>query len=173
MTSPLRNESLNSLDQHRLDFAKDAFKSSLHGGRQPRIEDFLPFVPDELQSALLPELFLVEFGFRRVAGDSVSTAEYVARFPKHSEMISKLVEQSASSGGPSGSAPKVKTAREGQTVLVGANTNARKRRSSLATVIPQSCLSNSAAIGSSGNWAGAAWGRCISRTTGSWIARSR
>ena len=141
MTSPLRNESLNSLDQHRLDFAKDAFKSSLHGGRQPRIEDFLPFVPDELQSALLPELLLVEFGFRRVAGDSVSTAEYVARFPKHSEMISKLVEQSASSGGPSGSAPKVKTAREGQTVLVGGkherSKTAEQPRDSDPTKLPE------------------------------------
>ena len=119
MTSPLRNESLNSLDQHRLDFAKDAFKSSLDGGRQPRIEDFLPFVPEELQSALLPELLLVEFSFRHAAGDSVSSAEYVARFPKYSEMISKLVEQSALLGSVPGSAPKVETAREGQTRQVG------------------------------------------------------
>ncbi len=119
MTSPLRNDSLNPLDRQRLDFAKDAFLKSMQGGRQPRIEDFLPFVSDELQAALLPELLLVEFGVRRDAGDSVSPAEYVARFPEHSELISKLVEKSASSVGPSGSAPKAETAREGQTLVVG------------------------------------------------------
>ncbi|MBC7816240.1 MAG: protein kinase [Planctomycetaceae bacterium] len=124
MTSPLRNESLNPLDQHRLDIAKDAFQSSLQGGRQPKIEDFLPFVPDALQSALLPQLLLVEFSFRRIAGDSFSPAEYAARFPEHAEMISKLFDQSASSrnapsiGAPS-SRPKVETGRVGQTQLGG------------------------------------------------------
>lgn len=95
MKSPLQNEPLNSLDQHRVSFTKDAFQSSLRSGRQPRIEDFLSYVPDELQSALLPELLHIEIVSRHNAGEIVSAAEYEARFPDCAEMIAALLKQSS------------------------------------------------------------------------------
>lgn len=119
MTSPLQPESLSEEDRRRISVAKDAFQSSLQSGRQPRIEDFLSFVSEGLASSLLPELLLAEFRFRRVAGDSITPAQYSARFPKHSELILKLLEDSISSSGTVSSRQKVETSRDGQTVLVG------------------------------------------------------
>ena len=121
---PSRTGSLSEQDQRRIDIAKDAFQLSLQSGRQPRIEEFLPFVPEDLLSALLPELLLVEFRFRRVAGDAFSSAEYVARFPELAGIISELFDQSAPSGSaPSGGTPssgtKAETGRDGQTLMVG------------------------------------------------------
>lgn len=123
MTSPSPTEPLSEQDQRRIDIARDAFQSSLQSGRQPRVEDFLPFVSDSLQAMLLPELLLVEFHFRRVAGNAFSPAEYVARFPEQAEMIAELFDRSAPSGcvpaeGTPGSVPKVETGRDGQTQLV-------------------------------------------------------
>ncbi|MDB5385735.1 MAG: prkC 28, partial [Planctomycetaceae bacterium] len=142
MVLPLRSESLSEQDQRRIDVAKEAFLSSLQSGRTPRIEEFLTFVPEALQPALLPVLLLVEFRFRRVAGQSFSSAEYIIRFPAQSAMISTLFEQFTASGNiapediPSvvalNSEPTIDTAREGHTVAWGEGQDRSQKGASTA-----------------------------------------
>ncbi len=124
MTSPLRNESLNPLDQHSLNVAKDAFRSSWESGLPLRIEDCLQVFSDSLRPTALRELLLLEANFRRAAGDPCSLAEYATRFPEHAELIAQVFSASLPlNKTPSANSPKGETIDNGLTLLVGGQQN--------------------------------------------------
>ena len=65
----------------------DQFEGAANRGEKPRIEDFLPKAPEEIQPRLFAELLQFE-----IAGDSKSNAScdtYVERFPQFAQIVRK------------------------------------------------------------------------------------
>lgn len=68
-----------------LDALCDQFERAAHRGEGPRIEDFLPKAPEEIQPRLFEELLRYE-----VAGESKSDASsdtYIERFPQYAHIV--------------------------------------------------------------------------------------
>lgn len=71
----------------------DEFKSALHSGASPRIEDFLSRIEPRLQEHAFAKLLALELEY---AGDSDSNAakvqgDYESRFPQHANVVSDLI----------------------------------------------------------------------------------
>src|SRR5262245_38750034 len=72
---------LKVADQKQIDQVCQAFESAWHSGERPRVEDFLPAdTPNEVRTALLRELVLLDAHYRAKAGEKPSSAEYQQRF---------------------------------------------------------------------------------------------
>jgi serine/threonine protein kinase/tetratricopeptide (TPR) repeat protein len=89
-TSPL-----NTLDQHLVDVVVDAFRSAWSSGRRLRIEAVWQGLPDAAKPAALHQLMRLEINGRRAAGETVSAADYLERFPEHRQVVAALFDQTA------------------------------------------------------------------------------
>src|SRR5262245_11863455 len=64
---------------HRVDELCLRFEDEWRAGRRPDVEAYLADVAPEQREVLLPELLLLEWDYRRHAGESFSLAEYARR----------------------------------------------------------------------------------------------
>lgn len=68
----------------------DQFEALLHRREQPRIEEFLPLVPDPAREGLLRELVALEIDYRKDPGDTLPFAPYFLRFPQFTAALNAL-----------------------------------------------------------------------------------
>ena len=66
----------------RLNTACQRFEAAWKAGLAPRIEGHLSPAAGAERAALLKELIRVEVSYRRARGQTVSSAEYLRRFPE-------------------------------------------------------------------------------------------
>ena len=118
MTTPSQLPPLTDDDARKLAVAQQEFQSLLKKGERPLIEDFVAREPESLQLVLLRELVLLEWTFRKSAGESPTRREYAARFPHRASELQELFGSSAHFVNKPGSGHRVDTARTNQTVLV-------------------------------------------------------
>ena len=71
----------------RVHQACESFEVDWRNGSQPRLEHFLDAIGPEDRSLLFGELLPLEIELRRERGDPPCSAEYLARFPDHDELI--------------------------------------------------------------------------------------
>jgi serine/threonine protein kinase len=81
-------EAALSLDLARqLDRVCDRFEEAWEAGGQPRIEDFLPDVPEPGRALLLRELLALELEFRGQGSTPPTLTEYLRRFPDDAGLV--------------------------------------------------------------------------------------
>ena len=78
----MRDESLPLTMEMRLDAACRRFEAACKAGQAPRIEEQLGAATGAERLALLKELVRLDAVYRRAAGQAVSPAEYLRRFPE-------------------------------------------------------------------------------------------
>ena len=78
---------LNTLD--RVDEACTRFENEWLAGRRPRIEDYQAAMPEPAQDQFLVELLLLEWHYRRRAGESFIQEEYTKRFPARQGAVAR------------------------------------------------------------------------------------
>ncbi len=72
----------------------NSFEDQCRSGDIPRIEDFLPNVPEQDRADLLLELLVLEFFFRMRAGEVLSAEAYRNRFPEFQSVVAEAYAQS-------------------------------------------------------------------------------
>jgi serine/threonine protein kinase/formylglycine-generating enzyme required for sulfatase activity len=101
-SSPDDNGSL--IQARRVDQVCARFEDAWRAGRQPRIEDYLPDLPEPQRPGLLRELLHLEIQYRRQNSDPVNLVELERRFPDQVRLIrsvfaeAQLPDQEPSTG---------------------------------------------------------------------------
>lgn len=83
--NPMKQERLSKAEILLVDALCDQFEGAANRGENPRIEDFLPKAPEEIQHRLFAELLQVE-----IAGESKSDSSsdtYIERFPQYAQIV--------------------------------------------------------------------------------------
>jgi len=75
-----------------IDALCDKFSAALRAGQQPKIEEYLPLLPERAQNELLVELLCEELDWRRRGGELVEPAEYEARFPHQHAQVARAFQ---------------------------------------------------------------------------------
>ncbi len=83
---PLRPH-LTSAAARRIDQACDRFEAAWQAGRRPDLAEHLGTADEPQRSALLRQLLLLDWDYRRRAGDDPRTADYHTRFPGDPALI--------------------------------------------------------------------------------------
>ena len=91
--SPLDTMPFSEADLRRINVAIDTFRLRWESGQRPQIEPLWRPLPESLRAAALVELLRIEFRFRQAAGETLSTSDYIGRFPEFAEVISRLIDQ--------------------------------------------------------------------------------
>ena len=89
---------LSPAEARRIDQACSRFEEAWEAGRRPRPEDYLGAAAEPERSALLHQLLLLDWDFRRRAGDHPRAADYLARFPGDGALIDDVRRELAGSG---------------------------------------------------------------------------
>jgi tetratricopeptide (TPR) repeat protein/tRNA A-37 threonylcarbamoyl transferase component Bud32 len=84
---------LTSSQARQIDAACDRFEAEWRGGRRPQIETYLDAIDEAHQSALFQQLLLLDWDYRRNAGEEPSTVEYRDRFPEHQTIVDEVGRQ--------------------------------------------------------------------------------
>ncbi len=96
MTPPVSAfaRSLPAEEWKQVDMACDRFEAAWRAGDRPELSSFWSAadVAEPAREALLRELLIIELEFRREAGEQAVAADYVGRFPRHSELIESLFD---------------------------------------------------------------------------------
>jgi formylglycine-generating enzyme required for sulfatase activity len=79
----------------RLDEVCDLFSAAWQAGPPPRIEDYLPLVPEAERPALLDDLLRLELGHRKQEGEAVALDDYLPRFPEQAKLLRALLGEVA------------------------------------------------------------------------------
>lgn len=95
MTNPSENFSELSTLLGRIQQVAERFETACQEGSHPRIEDYLDGQSATEEWLLLRELLQVELNYRRAANETISAQEYLERFPRHSELINKVIRFSS------------------------------------------------------------------------------
>jgi tetratricopeptide (TPR) repeat protein/tRNA A-37 threonylcarbamoyl transferase component Bud32 len=80
-------DSLSPAAARRIDQACDRFESAWKFGQRPRPDDYVVAVDEPERSGLLRQLLLLDWEYRRRAGDEPSAADYHTRFPDDSAVV--------------------------------------------------------------------------------------
>lgn len=80
------------IQSRRIDALCGEFEASWRSGRRPRIETLAADANAADRSRLLAELVALEFALRREAGESVSVAEYLRRFPQDEATVAAALK---------------------------------------------------------------------------------
>src|SRR5262249_5739441 len=101
-SSSTGGETLAPTKARLVDQVCDRFEAAWQAGQPPRIEDYLPEVPEPEHPDLLRELLVLELAYRRRSGERPTPADYRSRFPAHRTLIDTVFTASpASQTGPS------------------------------------------------------------------------
>jgi serine/threonine protein kinase len=87
--------------KNRIDRICLAFEDAWKSDRQPQLEQCLGDASEPELPALLRELLLLEFHYRRCRGETPSEADYLARFPDHPQVVAEAWQKARQAGGPS------------------------------------------------------------------------
>jgi tRNA A-37 threonylcarbamoyl transferase component Bud32 len=82
--------SLSPAEARQIDQACDRFEAAWKAGRQPRPEEYLGMPGEPARSALLRQLLLLDWDYRRHAGEDPRPGDYYARFPSHRGLIEEI-----------------------------------------------------------------------------------
>jgi serine/threonine-protein kinase len=74
-------------EARQIDLACDRFEAAWKAGQRPRPEEYLGAAGEPERSALLRQLLLLDWDYRRRAGDDPRAGEYRARFPGDPALI--------------------------------------------------------------------------------------
>src|SRR5262245_21013807 len=85
----------------RIDQACDQFEAAWQAGERPRIEEYLGNAAGPERSALLRQLLLLEWDYRRQAGEHPTPADYLPRFPEQATLIRDVCTSALSSNSDS------------------------------------------------------------------------
>src|SRR5438876_8113964 len=103
---------LSPSEARHVDQACDRFEAAWRAGRRPRPEEYLDTAAGPVRSALLRQLLLLDWDYRRRAGDEPRAEDYRARFPGDATLVNdigrEMADSSVSTGmwsGASGSQP--------------------------------------------------------------------
>lgn len=78
---------LSPSEARQIDHACDRFEAAWKAGPRPRPEEYLETAADSVRLALLRQLLLLDWDYRRRAGDEPGVADYQGRFPNDSALI--------------------------------------------------------------------------------------
>src|SRR5262249_46843914 len=83
---------LSPAEARRIDQACDRFEAAWKAEQRPRLEDYLAACGGPQRSALLGQLLLLDWEYRRRAGDD-PRSEYLTRFPGDSTLIEAVGQE--------------------------------------------------------------------------------
>jgi len=78
---------LSSAEARRIDQICDRFEAAWKAGPRPMLEEYLSAAGEPERSVLLRQLLLLDWDFRRRAGDRPAGGDYLARFPGEQALI--------------------------------------------------------------------------------------
>jgi serine/threonine-protein kinase len=78
---------LSSAEARRIDQICDRFEAAWKAGQRPVLEEYLRAAGEPERSVLLRQLLLLDWDFRRRAGDRPAGGDYLARFPGDQALI--------------------------------------------------------------------------------------
>lgn len=108
---PDEDSALSLPAKERIDRVCLAFEDAWRSGDRPRLEYFVSGAVEPERSALLRELLLLEFEYRRRLQEIPLEAEYLSRFPGDSRVVAEGFKKSA--GGPRNGAETASLTSEG------------------------------------------------------------
>ena len=94
MSDTQRIRHLTPADARRIDLVCDRFESAWQAGPPPQVEDYLD-VDTALRSVLLRHLLLLDWEYRRRAGDDPRPEEYHQRFPEEVSLVDEICREMA------------------------------------------------------------------------------
>ena len=104
MNDPIPNDNKNSIKATKLLVSQtteenfvNAFVQDWRAGLHPQLENHLRHVDDSERIQLFERLLAVEIYERRAIGDTVTSAEYLTRFPDLTEIVTRVVGQTDAS----------------------------------------------------------------------------
>jgi hypothetical protein len=74
----------------------DQYQTAVEQGESPELATYIRAVDESSQPTLLRNLLHVELTRRRSAGENPTSAEYVSKFPEHTNLISNVFLESSS-----------------------------------------------------------------------------
>src|SRR4051794_38576358 len=80
-----------------IDQACDRFEAAWRGGERPRPEEYLGTATGLVRSALLRQLLLLDWDYRRRMGDDPHADDYRARFPGDRDLVDDVGREMADS----------------------------------------------------------------------------
>lgn len=81
---------LTAAGARNIDQACDRFEKAWKAGKRPRLEEFLGAVGEPERAALLRQLLLLDWEYRRCAGDEPRASDYQTRLPDHATLIEEV-----------------------------------------------------------------------------------
>lgn len=94
MTSKDRSEATLSFQAIRE--SCDQYQTAVEQGESPELATYIHAVEESSQPTLLRNLLHVELKRRRSAGENPTSAEYVSKFPEHTDLISNVFLETSS-----------------------------------------------------------------------------
>jgi tetratricopeptide (TPR) repeat protein len=85
--SDLHLNGVGPAEARQIDRACDLFEAAWQAGQRPRPEEYLGTAGEPARSALLRQLLLLDWDYRKRAGDSPRADEYHSRFPNDTTLI--------------------------------------------------------------------------------------
>ena len=98
--SPFEDSPLPLSIEEQIDRICMDFEAAWKAGQEPLVEDYLGDAQGPIRSSLLRELLLLDWDYRKRAGENLAISEFHARFPHDRELIdtSLTVESTATAG---------------------------------------------------------------------------
>jgi tetratricopeptide (TPR) repeat protein/tRNA A-37 threonylcarbamoyl transferase component Bud32 len=90
--------SLSAADLRLIDQACDQFEEAWKAGRRPRLEEYVTSAGDPVRPALVRQLLLLDWDYRRGAGERPVPAEYHSRLPEYANLIDSAYRELAGAG---------------------------------------------------------------------------
>ena len=101
---------LSPSEARQVDQICDRFEAAWKAGPRPRPEDYLGGAAEPLRPALLRQLLLLDWDYRRRAGEAPRAADYLARFPGEAAVVEEagraVAEFADSTHEPAGGLPQ-------------------------------------------------------------------
>src|SRR4051812_13235641 len=88
--TPTARPLLSPAEARQVDRACDRFEAAWQAGPPPQPEDYLEAVAEPARSALLRQLLLLDWDYRRRAGEHPDADDYRARFPDDASVIEEV-----------------------------------------------------------------------------------
>src|SRR5205823_530 len=96
---PTSTTRLSPAEARQVDRACDRFEAAWQAGRPARPEDYLGAVGEPARSALLRQLLLLDWDYRRRAGEDPDAGDYLGRFPGDETVIEDVRREMTESPG--------------------------------------------------------------------------
>ena len=99
MSNALSLPQLSPDEARRVDQTCDRFEAALKANQRTRPEEYLGEAGEPERSALLRQLLILDWDYRRRAADDPHAADYHARFPNDAALIDEVAREMTESPG--------------------------------------------------------------------------